>query len=73
MVDEIRLIIAGSMPFWGLSGRKKGREVVEPELGHSVERGRRHVVRMGNRMTLDEPEKPRDPAADWAVYLVPVA
>src|SRR6266581_3745915 len=71
-VDEMRLVRARRPPLGRAPGRLEGGEVIEPELGHAVER-RRHVRRMRHRMALDQAPQPGNPPSDWAVDIAPVA
>lgn len=72
IVDKVGLVLTGGSPLGRLSSGSKRREVIEPELGHSVESWQPHNVWIGDGMALHQPPEPGDSATDRAMDVVPV-
>src|SRR5271169_1151800 len=73
VVNEVRFVLAGGFPFGRLSGREKGVDVVKPKLRHTVVVGSVLVSGNCHGAALYEPAELRNPGADGAMDVLPIA
>jgi hypothetical protein len=72
VVDEVRFVRSGDLPFRGLAGSQESLEVVKPELRHAVEIIMTLIFGEDKAVTLDQLAQSRNSSADWAMDFFPI-